>query len=481
MRNPHKVQERVFLDLLSLGKRAKFGQQFSFSEFINAEQFRARVPMHTYEQLFPYIERAMKGEKDVLWPGEVKRFSKSSGTTNARSKFIPVTQQNLQQNHYRAGKDMLAVYAHTYPETKLFKGKNLSLGGSLQDNILNLGSVQGDISAILMNYLPFWAEWRRAPRLEVALLPEFEEKLERMAKEIIADDIRALSGVPTWMVVLLERVLQLTGKATAAEVWPGLEAFFHGAVAFDPYRSTFAKLIGKPINYLELYNASEGFFGIQETEEPNEMLLLLDHGVYYEFVPLAEVDQEQPKAVALHEVEVGPTYEIVITTNSGLWRYRIGDTIRFTSATPYRFKISGRTKQFINAFGEELMVQNAEAAIAKVSLATGAEVANFTAAPVYLEAGKKGRHEWVVEFAVAPADAAAFAAQLDAELRQLNADYDAKRYHDLALLPLQLHVAPSGTFYRWMQQRGKLGGQHKVPRLANERKWVEELLQLLYV
>ena len=481
MRNPHKVQERVFLDLLSLGKRAKFGQQFSFSEFINAEQFRARVPMHTYEQLFPYIERAMKGEKDVLWPGEVLRFSKSSGTTNARSKFIPITQQNLRQNHYRAGKDMLAVYAHTYPKTKLFKGHNLSLGGSLEDNILNPGSVQGDISAILMNYLPFWAEWRRAPRLEVALLPEFEEKLERMAKEIIADDIRALSGVPTWMVVLLERVLQLTGKATAAEVWPGLEAFFHGAVAFDPYRSTFAKLIGKPINYLELYNASEGFFGIQETEEPNEMLLLLDHGVYYEFVPLAEVHQEQPKAVALHEVEVGPTYEIVISTNSGLWRYRIGDTIRFTSATPYRFKISGRTKQFINAFGEELMVQNAEAAIAKVSLATGAEVANFTAAPVYLEAGKKGRHEWVVEFAVAPADAAAFAAQLDAELRQLNADYDAKRYHDLALLPLQLHVAPSGTFYRWMQQRGKLGGQHKVPRLANERKWVEEVLQLLYV
>ena len=479
MRNPHKVQERVFLDLLSLGKRAKFGQQFSFSEFINAEQFRARVPMHTYEQLFPYIERAMKGEKDVLWPGEVKRFSKSSGTTNARSKFIPVTQQNLQQNHYRAGKDMLAVYAHTYPETKLFKGKNLSLGGSLQENTLNPDSVQGDISAILMNYLPFWAEWRRAPRLEVALLPEFEEKLERMAKEVIADDIRALSGVPTWMVVLLERVLQLTGKATAAEVWPGLEAFFHGAVAFDPYRSTFAKLIGKPINYLELYNASEGFFGIQETEEPNEMLLLLDHGVYYEFVPLAEVHQEQPKAIPLHEVEVGPTYEIVISTNSGLWRYRIGDTIRFTSATPYRFKISGRTKQFINAFGEELMVQNAETAIAKVSLATGAEVANFTAAPVYLEAGKKGRHEWVVEFAVAPADAAAFAAKLDAELRQLNADYDAKRYHDLALLPLQLHVAPSGTFYRWMQQRGKLGGQHKVPRLANERKWVEEVLQLI--
>ncbi len=435
MRNPHKVQERVFLDLLSMGKRSEFGKEFGFGELTDAGQFGRRVPMHTYEQLFPYIERAMKGEKDVLWPGEVKRFSKSSGTTNARSKFIPVTQQNLKQNHYRAGKDMLAVYAHTYPETKLFKGKNLSLGGSLQENTLNPGSVQGDISAILMNYLPFWAEWRRAPRLKVALLPEFEEKLERMAKEIIAEDIRALSGVPTWMVVLLERVLQLTGKATAAEVWPGLEAFFHGAVAFDPYRSTFAKLIGKPINYLELYNASEGFFGIQETEEPNEMLLLLDHGVYYEFVPLAEVDQEQPKAIALHEVEVGPTYEIVITTNSGLWRYRIGDTIRFTSATPYRFKISGRTKHFINAFGEELMVQNAEAAIAKVSLATGAEVANFTAAPVYLEAGKKGRHEWVVEFAVAPTDTAAFAAQLDAELRQLNADYDAKRYHDLALLP----------------------------------------------
>jgi hypothetical protein len=482
MKYPHEVQEELFKKLIQAGKTTEFGRTYGLEDIENYEQYRARVPVHTYEQLYPYIARLLRGEQNILWPTEIKWFSKSSGTTNARSKFIPVSYEALEDCHFKGGKDMLAIYVNNYPNTKLFDGKGLAVGGSHQvnENDPTASSHYGDVSAVIMQNLPVWAEFIRTPKLETALMSNWEEKIEKLARETAVENVTNIAGVPTWTILLIQRVVEITGKKNIMEVWPNLEAFFHGAVSFLPYRKVFQELIPNPaMVYWEIYNASEGFFGIQDRSNSDEMLLMLDYGIYYEFIPLDDSQSREPKVIPLQEVEIGKNYAMIITTNSGLWRYNIGDTVKFTSRSPYRIKISGRTKQFINAFGEEVIVENAETAVTNACEVTGAVIDNFTAAPVFLEANKKGGHEWIIEFRKKPADLAAFTHVLDETLRQINSDYDAKRSHDLALVAPKIHSVEPGTFYNWMKKRGKLGGQNKVPRLANSREYIEDILLMI--
>ena len=478
---PHDVQSELFTNLLQTAKSTDWGKKYGYDDLTSPEQYRQRVPVSTYEDLYPQIERTMKGEANVLWPGVITWFSKSSGTTNARSKFIPVSKEALEDCHYKGGKDMLSIYANMYPDTKLFNGKMLSIGGSLHPNEFNPNSQCGDISAVIMQNLPIWAELGRTPPLKVALMDKWEEKIEAMAEATIPENVTGISGVPTWTYVLLNRILEITGKQNITEVWPNLELFAHGAVAFSPYRSLFTHIIpSDKMHYLEIYNASEGFFGIQDQPgTDDEMLLMLDYGVYYEFIPADQFDAEQPQTIGLDQVELNKNYALVISTNAGLWRYKIGDTVKFTSLSPYRIKISGRTKHFINAFGEEVIIENAEAAITAACEKTGAIIVNFTAAPLYFEGRNRGGHEWAIEFAQPPQDLEQFTQVLDQTLRSINSDYDAKRQNDIALQSPLIRAAPAGTFHRWLSQKGKLGGQHKVPRLSNSREHLEEILKLL--
>lgn len=481
MKYPHDVQEELLHKLLLTARPTEMGQKYGFDEIVNYNDFARQVPVHTYERLFPYIERMMKGEQNVLWPSEIKWFSKSSGTTNSRSKFIPVSAESLEDCHFKGGKDLYCIYVHNFPETNIFSGKGLAIGGSHQVNELDPTSTShyGDVSAVIMQNLPVWAQMIRTPSLEVALMSNWEEKIEKLARETMSVDVTHLAGVPTWTVLLLQRVMDLTGKPIL-ETWPNLEVFFHGAVAFTPYRSLFRSLIPSDhMHYWETYNASEGFFGIQDQSNSDELLLMLDYGIYYEFIPVEESGLESPHVVPLSEVEIGRNYAMVITTNSGLWRYNIGDTIKFTSKSPYRIKISGRTKHFINAFGEEMIIENAETAITKACERTGSIMNNFTAAPIYIEQNKRGGHEWIIEFHIPPPNMEQFAGILDDTLRQVNSDYDAKRFHDLALIAPRIHSVPEGTFYNWMKKRGKLGGQNKVPRLSNSREFVDDILSMI--
>ncbi|BDD00339.1 hypothetical protein PEPS_26190 [Persicobacter psychrovividus] len=482
MKHPHEVQHDIFQRLIEMGAEAEFGRKYHFKDLTTQKAFRERVPIARYEDLYPYIQRMMKGEQGVLWPTEIKWFSKSSGTTNARSKFIPVSKEAVDDCHMKGGKDLYSFYTNNYPDTKIFSGKGLGIGGSLQVNEfdINENSHYGDVSAVIMANLPFYAQMYRTPSLDIALMDEWEAKIEQMAQTTIHENVTHFLGVPTWTLVLLQRILEITGKSHIKEVWPNLEAFVHGAVAFEPYQSSFDALIPREnMRYMETYNASEGFFGIQDQKDSKDMLLMLDYGVFYEFIPMDEWDKEHPTTLGLEEVEIGKNYAIVITTNAGLWRYLIGDTVRFTSLIPYRIRISGRTKHFINAFGEEVIVENADQAMTEACQATGAIMSNYTAAPRFLEVGVKGGHEWIVEFDKAPADHAKFVETLDASLRKINSDYDAKRYKDIALEMPKVHFAPKHTFYEWMRQRGKLGGQHKVPRLSNDRSYIEGILPLL--
>jgi hypothetical protein len=482
MKYPHDVQEEIFRKLVQAARHTEFGKKYNFNSVATYRQYNEQVPVHSYEQLFPYIERLMRGEQNILWPSEIKWFSKSSGTTNARSKFIPVSEEALEDCHYKGGKDLISIYVNNYPDTKIFDGKGLGVGGSLQVNEYDpsASSHYGDVSAVIMQNLPVWAEFIRTPSLETALMSNWEEKIERMAFETATENVTNIAGVPTWTVLLIQRIVELQGKQSILDVWPNLEVFFHGAVSFTPYRALFKKLIPKPsMAYWEIYNASEGFFGIQDQRDSEEMLLMLDYGIFYEFIPMEEMNTEHPRVLRLGEVETGKNYAMIITTNAGLWRYNIGDTVKFTSLNPYRIKISGRTKHFINAFGEEVIVENAESAIAKACEATGAIITNFTAAPVYLDAGKKGGHEWIIEFKQQPHDLVEFTHILDSALRSINSDYDAKRSHNLALVAPQIHAVAEGTFYAWMKSRGKLGGQNKVPRLSNSREYVEDLLKII--
>ena len=482
MKHPHEVQKEVLTKLIQTAKYTEFGKKYHFESIKSAEDFKSNVPLATYDSLFPYIERLLKGEQQILWPSDIKWFAKSSGTTGKRSKYIPVSPEALEDCHYKGGKDMISIYVNNYPDTKLFTGKTLAIGGSHQINTLdkNAGSQYGDVSAVIMKNLPFWVQMNRTPSLETALMENWDEKIEKMARETAEENVTNITGIPTYTVVLIEKILQNTGAKNILEVWPNLEVFVHGAVSFTPYRALFQKLIPSPnMRYLETYNATEGFFGIQDQPDSDEMLLMLDYGIYYEFIPMDDFKDEESRPVDLQDVVLGKSYAVVISTNAGLWRYIIGDTIKFTSMDPYRIKISGRTKHFINAFGEEVDVENAEIAIAAACKATHATIDNFTAGPQYYGEGTRGCHEWIVEFSEPPSDLENFTKVLDETIRKNNSDYDAKRKNDMALKPPLVHVAPKGTFYRWMKKRGKLGGQNKVPRLANNRDFLDDLLQLL--
>jgi hypothetical protein len=476
---PLDLQYDSLGQLIEAGRDTEWGRTYGYADFKSYETFRQRVPISTYEEMVPFIERMMQGEQQVLWNSPISWFSKSSGTTNARSKFIPVSKEALEQCHMMGGKDMISLLIHNKPDTKIFEGKGLSIGGSLSSDTMNSRMLMGDVSAVVMKNLPIWAQMIRTPSLDVALMGDWDQKIEKMALETSQENVTSILGVPTWTLVLIEKILEITGKQSILEVWPNFEFLVHGAVAFGPYRDLFQTHVfpSSEVRFLEIYNASEGFFGIQDDlNRPDELLLMLDYGIFYEFIPMQETGEELDSIVPLELVELGINYAVVITTNSGLWRYKIGDTVRFTSVHPYRVKISGRTKHFINAFGEELIIENAERAVAVACRESGAEMKDYTAAPVYMDGGKRGSHEWVVEFSKAPKDLRTFAAVLDQTLREINSDYDAKRSYDLVLGPPVVHVAPQGTFYGWMRSRGKLGGQHKVPRLSNHREFIDGVL-----
>jgi hypothetical protein len=480
MKYPRDVQQEVFSKLIEQAMRTTWGVQYGYDSISSVEEYQARVPVSTYEDVKPYINRLREGEQNLLWPTEIKWFAKSSGTTSDKSKFIPVSNEAMEDCHFRAGKDVIAFYTRQKPDSTVLKGKTLTLGGSAEVNNLSNQSYYGDLSAVLIENLPFWAQFIRTPTSEIALIPDFEEKLKRITHYTVNENVTSIAGVPSWNLVLLKAVLDYTGKNNILDVWPNLELFTHGGVSFTPYRESFRKLIpSDDMNYMETYNASEGFFAIQDELDRDDMLLMLDLGIFYEFIPMDHVDRPNPPVYTIGEVEQGVNYAIVITTNGGLWRYLIGDTVVFTSLNPHRIKITGRTKYFINAFGEEVILENAEKALMAACKETGAVIKEYTAGPLFMSEASKGGHEWMIEFENPPASLDNFAEVLDRTLRSVNSDYEAKRYKDLTLKLPKVVSLPPGTFYLWMQKRGKLGGQNKIPRLANDRKYLDELSDIL--
>lgn len=474
--DPITTQHVVWQDLLAAGQYTEFGRLHHFSQIQSLADYKKTVPVQQYEDLKPFIERMMNGEENILWNSPVEWFAKSSGTTSDKSKFIPISEESLKDNHYKASKDVLSFYYAAYPESDLLTGKSLVIGGSHQINQLNDEVHYGDLSAVVMQNSPFWTNWIRTPDLSIILMDEWESKIEKLAQTTINENVTSMAGVPTWLIVLLKRVLEITGKKNIKEVWPSLELYMHGGVSFIPYKKQFQELIGAPINYLEMYNASEGFFAGQDDIKKEGMLLMCDHGVFYEFMPVEEWEKENPQTLQLNEVEVGKNYALVITTNGGLWRYLIGDTIQFTSLLPYRVKVSGRLKHYLNAFGEELIIDNTDKAIAHACRNTGAIVKDYTAAPVYFSDKENGAHEWLIEFEKEPKDLQQFGHELDAALKNINSDYEAKRYKNIALqMPVVKKLSPN-TFTSWLSSKGKLGGQHKVPRLSNERNFVDDII-----
>ena len=476
---PIEVQQEWLYSLLYDAAETEFGRKHDFSEIKNYKTFKERVPLNDYDSLKPYIDRTRRGEQNLLWHSDIKWFAKSSGTTD-KSKFLPVSQESLDGCHYNAGRDMITLHCYNNPETQLFTGKNLALGGSFKEDVFGEhSSFHGDVSAIIIHNLPMWADFFRAPDVSIALMDEWESKLERMAYSMMDENVVSLAGVPSWMLVLLKRILQLKKADTIADVWPNLEVYFHGGVSFSPYKEQFAKLLGNDkVNYLQLYNASEGFFGIQDQLKSDELLLMLDYGIFYEFLEVQDPPKgDGNKAVALEDVKIGVNYAMIISTNAGLWRYQIGDVIRFTSTNPYRFIISGRTKQHINVFGEELMVHNTDTAVSLASEKTHAMVREYTVAPVFMDT-KSGTHEWLIEFEKEPNNFEFFCAVLDEQLKKQNSDYEAKRYNNYVLHFPVIRKVQDGSFYKWLKQNNKIGGQYKIPRLSNERKTLEEILTL---
>ena len=473
------IQRNVLARLLSKAAGTEWGRQYGYDGLRSYEAFAARVPISTYEELKGYIDRMRHGERDVLWPGRVKWYAKSSGTTNDKSKFIPVSADGLKDTHYAGGSDAVSLYLGRAPKSRIFDGRALILGGSHAPNYNLPGSLVGDLSAILIENINPLVNLVRTPTKRIALLSDFEEKRDRIAALASKQRVTNISGVPSWMMAVLNRVIELTGKPIC-EVWPNLEVFFHGGVAFTPYREQYHRLIANPgMHYMETYNASEGFFGLQDDPADPAMLLMIDYGVFYEFVPLEDVGMPEAQAVPLWEVETGRNYAMVITTTGGLWRYMIGDTVRFTQTDPYKFVITGRTKSFINAFGEELIVDNAERGLQAACAATGAQVKDYTAAPVFMNDRGSCRHQWLIEFDRPPQSLEAFAEKLDQALQTLNSDYEAKRYKNLTLQRLEVIAAPKGLFDLWLKSKGKLGGQHKVPRLCNDRRIMDEVLGMM--
>jgi hypothetical protein len=475
--NPEEAQREVLQDLVTSAQYTEFGRKYSFHELFNIRSFKEAIPVHEYDDIKPYIERMMNGEQNLLWNTPVYWFAKSSGTTSDKSKFIPVSDECLEDCHYKASKDVLSLYYQFNPDSELLTGKGLVIGGSHSINPMNNEAQYGDLSAVLLQNSPFWGHWLRTPDLSIALMDEWENKIEKLAASTIKENVTSVSGVPTWTLVLFKRILQITGKKTIAEVWPSLELFMYGGVSFTPYKEQFEKLIGKKINYLEMYNASEGFFAAQERPGDDGMLLFTDHGIFMEFMPVSEYGKKNPDTVGLGEVETGKNYALIISTNGGLWRYILGDTIQFTSVHPFRVKVSGRLKHYINAFGEEVIVDNTDKAIAMASQKTDAIVNDYTAAPVYFSDSSNGAHEWLIEFEKEPQSLDMFTNELDAALKNINSDYEAKRYKDIALRPPVVHSLKKGVFAEWLRKKGKLGGQHKVPRLSNERSVITEILK----
>ena len=474
------LQRKVLIRLLRKGKETKWGKDHDYGKILSYEQFAKSSPVNTYEELKKFIDRMRHGERDVLWPGQVRWYAKSSGTTNDKSKFIPVSKDGLNDTHYRGGEDAVTWYLHNNPNSRLFDGRALILGGSHAPNYSLPHSLVGDLSAILIENISPLANLVRIPKKSTALLSDFEVKRELIARESIDKDVTSLSGVPSWMMSVLNCVLEISGKQHIEDVWPNLEVFWHGGVAFTPYRNQYNHIITKPdMHYMETYNASEGFFGLQDDPTDQAMSLMVDYGVFYEFIPMSELGKDDPTVVPLWGVEKDKNYAMVISTSSGLWRYLIGDTIRFTSINPYKFIITGRTKSFINAFGEELIVDNAERGLEVACKATDAEVKEYTAAPVFMDEHGQCRHQWLIEFYREPSDIDAFARRLDLALQTLNSDYEAKRYKDITLQRLEVIPARPGVFDEWLRQNGKLGGQHKVPRLSNDRKIIDEILKTL--
>ncbi len=478
MKHPQELQFNLLKDLIYTARHTQVGQQYDYGSIQNYREFADRVPLSNYESCQQAIERVRNGEPNVFWPTDIRFFAMSSGTTSSRSKFIPVSQESLLDCHYAATKDLLCMYLHNNPGSKLFRGKGLRLGGSKKLNKQS-GTASGDLSSILIDNMPFWADYSSTPDNETALMPDWETKLPALVRETIYENVTSLAGVPSWMMVLLNKVLETTGKDHILEVWPQMEVFFHGGVSFDPYIEPYKKLLPDPqIKYYETYNASEGFFAIQDSNDSKELLLMLDYGIFYEFIPMENYGTVDEKVIPLGEVEPGKNYAIVITTNAGLWRYKIGDTIRFTSTSPYRIKVTGRTKHHINVFGEELIIENAENALRRAIQDVPCVIKDYTVAPIFMQGREKGAHEWIVEFEKMPGDVSAFAKALDHHLQQVNSDYAAKRYNNTTLDLLKMNVAQPDLFYNWLKKKEKLGGQHKIPRLSNKRDYLEELLKL---
>jgi hypothetical protein len=476
--HPVEAQRDVLQNLVTAAQYTEFGKKYNFSQLFTIRDFKQSIPIHEYEDIKPYIQRIMNGEQNILWNTPIYWFAKSSGTTSDKSKFIPVSEESLQDCHYKAAKDVLTMYYQFNPQSELLTGKGLVIGGSHTIYPVNQEAQYGDLSAVLLQNSPFWGHWIRTPDLSIALMNEWESKIEKLAGSTIKENVTSISGVPTWTLVLFRRILEITGKKTMQEAWPSLELYMHGGVSFTPYKDQFRKLIGKDIHYLEMYNASEGFFAAQDIPGDDGMLLFTDHGIFMEFMPVSEYGKPQPKTIGLTNVEIGKNYALIISTNGGLWRYLLGDTIQFTSLNPYRIKVSGRLKHFINAFGEEVIVENSDYAIAVASQKTGAIVNDYTAAPIYFSEGSNGAHEWLIEFEKEPESIDFFANELDEALKNVNSDYEAKRQKDIALRKPVVHALQKGLFTKWLREKGKLGGQHKVPRLNNERKLIEEILHL---
>jgi hypothetical protein len=475
--HPEDSQREVLQDIVTSAQYTEFGKKYNFSKLFSIKSFKKAVPIHEYDDIKPYIQRIMDGEQNILWNTPIYWFAKSSGTTSDRSKFIPVSDESLQDCHYKAAKDVLTLYYAYNPDSDLLTGKGLVIGGSHNIHQFNEDAQYGDLSAVLLQNTPFWGSWIRTPELSIALMDEWEEKIEKLAYSTIKENVTSISGVPTWTMVLFKRILELTGKNSISEVWPSLELYIHGGVSFKPYREQFNRLIGKKINYLEMYNASEGFIAAQENPEDEGMLLFVDHGIFMEFMPVSEYGKADPHTIGLSKVETGKNYAPVISTNGGLWRYLLGDTIQFTSLKPYKIIVSGRVRHYINAFGEELIVDNTDRAISMASEKTNSIVNDYTAAPIYFSDNSNGAHEWLIEFDKEPENPEAFVKELDTALQSLNSDYEAKRHKNIALRMPVVRVLKKGSFNNWLKSRGKLGGQHKVPRLSNERTFIEEILQ----
>jgi hypothetical protein len=477
--NGEDVQLEQFKMLIKKAQNTEFGKTYDFASIKSVETFKERIPICDYEALMPLVIRLRQGEKNLLWPGEINWFAKSSGTTSTKSKFIPISKEALNDCHFQGGRDVLVMYQNLYPETKIFSGKTLTLGGSQQINNFSNSSVYGDLSAILINNLPFWTNFFRTPERDIALLDEWEEKLRLITETTINENVTALAGVPSWFLVLLRNILKVSGKKNLLEIWPNLELFIHGGINFTPYRQQYKDLIpSNDMHYLETYNASEGFFAIQSDPTSPNLLLMLDYGIFYEFMPLSELGNPHPRTLSLPETQMDTDYALIISSNGGLWRYLIGDTVRFTSKSPYKIIISGRTKHFINAFGEEVVIDNAEKALQAACQATGAIIHEYTAGPIFMDSDTKGSHQWLIEFEKQPENKQNFIDKLDTTLQSINSDYEAKRYKNITLIQPTLTIAREGLFIDWLKAKNKLGGQNKIPRLANNREYLDDLIKL---